>query len=865
MDAMHRASRGAAGDRPQLIVVGNGMVGHRFVRVAAERGLGARWQLVVVAEENRTAYDRVHLSRWLESAGEEELSLVEPGEYERLGVEVITGDAVTALDRAARRVTTASGRALGYDQLVLATGSHPFVPDLEGRQLPGCFVYRTLDDLAAIRAAAAGAHRAAVIGGGLLGLEAANALRTLGLETHVVELAPRLMPLQTDEAAGALLRCRIEALGVGVHVGKSTRAVLAGSDGTVRGLRFADGGELAVDLVVFSAGIRPRDELARKAGLALGARGGIAIDATCRTSDANILAIGECAAFEDRCHGLVAPGYRMASVAAATLAGDAQRINALDTNTKLKLLGVDVGSFGDALAQAPGAKVVSWFDGASAVYRKLVVSADGKRLLGGVLVGDASAYGELCAYVQSGAALPEHPEDLIATPRSAGARRRGVDALPEAATICACHNIDKRSICEAIRTHALTGVPGIKSRTRAGTGCGSCVPLLGELLEAELARAGATLDHHLCEHFAHSRQQLFHLVRVQRIRSFDELIERHGRGDGCEICKPAVASLLASTWNEHVLHAERVGLQDTNDRFLANIQRDGTYSVVPRIPAGEVTPDQLIALGRIAKNHGLYTKITGGQRIDMFGARLEQLPAIWAELVAEGFESGHAYGKALRTVKSCVGTTWCRYGVQDSVGLAVRIENRYKGLRSPHKLKGAVSGCARECAEAQGKDFGAIATENGYNLYVCGNGGMRPQHAVLLASDIDESTVIRLLDRFLMFYVRTADRLQRTATWFNQLDGGISYLQQVIVHDALGIAAELEEDMARVIATQHCEWKATLEDPDKLKPFRAFLNSDAPDPSIAFIAQRGQHRPATFPEKQALARAGRLRLPLLPP
>jgi len=863
-DAMGQTSDTAAGGKPCMIVIGNGMVGHRFVQVACERGLAERWSLLVVGEENRTAYDRVHLSRWLDGAGDDELSLVEPGEYERLGVAVILNDAVIALDRAARAVTTASGRVLGYDKLVLATGSLPFVPEIEGRQLPGCFVYRTLDDLAAIRAAAASAQTAAVIGGGLLGLEAAGALRSLGMQTHVIELAPRLMPVQIDDAAGSILRGRIEALGVAVHLGKATCAVLAGCDGRARGLRFADGGELAVDLVVFSAGIRPRDELARGAQLTLGKRGGIAIDAACRTSDADILAIGECAAFEDRCFGLVAPGYRMAATAAATLAGEAQPIDALDTSAQLKLLGVEVGSFGDALAATPGARVVSLFDGASEVYKKLVLSADGKHLTGGVLVGDASAFAELYAHMQSGAELPEHPEDLILPPRGPGAPRRGVDGLAATATICTCHNIDKRAICGAIRAHKLTAVSGLKACTRAGTGCGSCVPMLAELLRAELSRAGVTLDNHLCEHFAHSRQQLFHLVRVQRIRSFDELIERHGSGDGCEICKPAVASILASIWNEYVLSSEHAGLQDTNDRFLANIQRDGTYSVVPRLPAGEVTPDQLIALGQIAKSFGLYTKVTGGQRIDMFGARLEQLPAIWAELVANGFESGHAYGKALRTVKSCVGSTWCRYGVQDSVALAVRIENRYKGLRSPHKLKGAVSGCARECAEAQSKDFGVIATEKGYNLYVCGNGGMKPQHAVLLASDIDETAVLRYLDRFLMFYVRTADRLQRTAPWFNQLEGGIAYLTQVIVHDSLGIAAELEQDMAHVIATQHCEWKTTIEDPERLRPFRTFINSDAPDPSIMFVEQRTQHRPATFDEKQALAHAGRLQLPVLP-
>jgi nitrite reductase (NADH) large subunit len=424
--------------------------------------------------------------------------------------------------------------------------------------------------------------------------------------------------------------------------------------------------------------------------------------------------------------------------------------------------------------------------------------------------------------------------------------------------------VDKGAICDAISTQKLTAVGAIKSCTKAGTGCGSCVSLLNDILKAELKRAGVSVNNYICEHFDYSRQELFHLVRVQQVDSFDALIARHGKGEGCEICKPAVASILASTWNDYILKKPHAQLQDTNDRFLANIQRDGTYSVVPRLAGGEVTPDQLIALGTVAKKYGLYSKVTGGQRVDLFGARLEQLPLIWADLIAAGLESGHAYGKALRTVKSCVGSTWCRYGVQDSVGLAVTVENRYKGLRSPHKLKGAVSGCARECAEAQSKDFGIIATEKGYNLYVCGNGGMKPQHAVLLAADIDEDTVIRYLDRFLMFYVRTADRLQRTAPWLNNMEGGLPYLKEVVVEDKLGLCAELEADMARVVDTQQCEWKTTIEDPEKLKRFRPFINSDAGDPSIVFVPEREQHRPAFWHEKQTLVASHRIRLPVLP-
>jgi nitrite reductase (NADH) large subunit len=370
-----------------------------------------------------------------------------------------------------------------------------------------------------------------------------------------------------------------------------------------------------------------------------------------------------------------------------------------------------------------------------------------------------------------------------------------------------------------------------------------------QLLKAELKRRGVVTHNHLCEHFHYSRQQLFHLVRIGGLRSFEEVVKAHGHGLGCDICKPTVASILASCWNGFVLGGDRAPLQDSNDHYLANIQRNGTYSIVPRIAAGEVTPRQLMAIGAVAEKYRLYTKITGGQRIDMFGAQVHELPLIWRELIEAGFESGHAYGKAVRTVKSCVGSTWCRYGVQDSVGLALDIENRYKGLRSPHKLKSAVSGCARECAEAQGKDFGIIATDKGYNLYVAGNGGMKPQHAQLLATDLDEDTLLRYVDRFLMFYVRTADRLERTATWFNKLEGGIDYLKQVVVEDSLGLAAELERDMQHVVDTYQDEWRTAVEDPIALRRFRSFVNSDAADPSIVRVPLRRQHRPATWDEK----------------
>ena len=454
----------------------------------------------------------------------------------------------------------------------------------------------------------------------------------------------------------------------------------------------------------------------------------------------------------------------------------------------------------------------------------------------------------VAAYAKSRQKLPCHAGELMIPPGDKAAGAGGGPALPDSAQVCSCNNVSKGQLCQAIREKGLTTLGAVKSCTKAGTGCGGCVPLVTDLLNKELAASGKTVLKHLCEHFPHSRQELFEIVKIKKIHSFDELIASHGKGAGCEVCKPAVASILASLWNEHILDRNHQTLQDTNDRFLANMQRGGLYSIVPRVPGGEITPDQLIALGRVAKKYNLYSKITGGQRVDLFGAQVHQLPDIWEELIAAGFESGHAYGKALRTVKSCVGSTWCRYGVQDSVGFAIRVEQRYRGLRAPHKLKGAVSGCVRECAEAQGKDFGLIATEKGYNLYVCGNGGAKPRHADLLAGDLDEATALKYLDRFLMYYIQTADRLTRTSVWLENMEGGIGALRAVIVEDKLGIADELESQMQFLVDTYKCEWAEVVNDPARRKLFRQFVNTDETEVGIEIVTERGQNRPADWPK-----------------
>lgn len=809
----------------KVVVIGHGMVGHRFVQVLRERGATDQWQVTVLGEEADAAYDRVALSSYIDSWDRDTLALTGNDYAEDPMVTLHLGDPVVGIDRTNQTVSTAAGTVLDYDALVMATGSYPFVPPVPGGDAEGCFVYRTMDDLDAIKATADKSPGSAgvVIGGGLLGLEAANALRLMGLAPHVVELNPRLMHLQVDEGGGALLTRLVTDLGLTVHTSVSTQAIEKAADGTLS-VQLSDGSTIDASVLVFSAGIRPRDELARECGLELAERGGIFTDLGCQTSDLHIYAIGEVAAIEGRCYGLVAPGYTTAEIVADRLLGGSAQFPGADLSTKLKLLGVDVASFGDAHATADGALEVVFNDATKGTYAKLVVSDDARTLLGGILVGDASAYGTLRPML--GRELPADPASLIAP---SGAEI-GVGALPDDAQICSCNAVTKGAICAAICEGA-TDVPALKSATCAGTSCGSCIPMLKQILAAQ----GVEQSKALCEHFEQSRAELFQVVQATGIRTFSELIAKHGKGTGCDICKPTVASILASTSSDHILEGEQAGLQDTNDHFLANMQKNGTYSVVPRLPGGEVTPEKLIVIGEIARDFGLYTKITGGQRIDLFGARVEQLPLIWKRLIDAGMESGHAYGKSLRTVKSCVGSTWCRYGVQDSVAMAVELELRYRGLRSPHKLKMGVSGCARECAEARGKDVGVIATENGWNLYVGGNGGATPAHAKLLAGDLDSETLIRYIDRYLMFYIRTADRLQRTAPWQEAIEGGLDHIRAVVCEDSLGIADELEAAMARHVQGYQDEWAAVLADPDKLRRFVSFVNApDQPDSTIAF-------------------------------
>ncbi|MFY0652660.1 MAG: nitrite reductase large subunit [Cyclobacteriaceae bacterium] len=827
----------------KIVVIGNGMVGYKFCEKLRAKTTAKDFSIVVFGEEPIPAYDRVHLSEYFSDQSSENLSMAPRSWYEENEIDLITGELIVEINRAEKKVKSYKGREESYDKLILATGSSAFVPPIEGVEKQGVFVYRTIEDLDAIIEYGKKAKSAAVLGGGLLGLEAGKAMLDMNLETHVIEFAPRLMPRQLDDTGSEVLKNKLESLGINLYLNKNTKNIVG--EGKMTGLEFTDGTNLNVDMLVISCGIKSRDELAASCGLETGPRGGFIVDDLLRTNDPEIFAIGEAALHKGMIYGLVAPGYEMADVVVEQLTkGKEKEFTEYDMSTKLKLIGVDVASFGDPFGENEAYKPIIFEDKVGGIYKRINISEDGKRLLGGILVGDAEAFNILLQMVQNEMPLPPNPEDLILGARGGESGGWGIDALPDTAQVCSCEDVSKGDICSATEEHGFENIDQVKKCTKAGTGCGACTPMVTDIFNAKLKSMGKTVKKVLCEHFDYSRQELFDIIKVEGIKAYDELLDKYGKGDGCETCKPAAASLFASIWNDMILKQDTI--QDTNDRFLANIQKGGTYSVVPRIPGGEITPDKLITIGEVAKKYNLYTKITGGQRIDLFGARVDQLPDIWEELINAGFESGHAYGKSLRTVKSCVGSTWCRYGLHDSVSFAIEVEERYRGLRSPHKLKGGVSGCRRECAEAQSKDFGIIATEAGWNLYVCGNGGANPKHALLLAGDVDKETCVKYLDRFLMFYLKTAEPLNRTATWLNKMEGGIDYLIDVVVNDSLGIGEQLEKEMEFMVETYKCEWKEVVNNPELRAKFRHFINSDETDSNLKFGDMRGQIVPTNW-------------------
>ncbi|MBC7845406.1 MAG: nitrite reductase large subunit [Flavobacterium sp.] len=833
----------------KVIVVGNGMVGYKFCEKFITKKGSENYQITVFGEEPRRAYDRVHLSEYFAGKTADDLSMSTSNWYQENNIILNTSELITDINREQKTIHTHLEKTHAYDYLVLATGSAAFVPPIEGVDKEGVFVYRTIEDLDAIMSYAKkikqkGATEAAVLGGGLLGLEAAKAVRDLGLNPHVVEFAPRLMPRQLDKGASDMLQSKIEELNIGIHLNKATQYI-AGED-AITGMMFDENELLKVDMLVISAGIKPRDELGRVSGLEVGVRGGVVVNNQMQTSDPNIYAIGEVALYNHMIYGLVAPGYEMADVAAEQIIGNEKLMReTIDMSTQLKLIGVEVASFGDPFIENDEVTAIVYENKFSGIYKRINVTKDGKTLLGGILVGDSSDYNNLFQIYSNAMKLPANPEDLILGSRGGeGSTMGSAMDLPDSAVICSCENVTKGSICCSIIDGSCETFGDVVKATKATSGCGGCKPMVVDLVKEAQKSLGKEVKDVVCEHFAYSRQELYDIVKINKFTNHNEVLGTVGKGDGCEICKPVLSSIFSSIYNDTA--NKHITAQDSNDRFLANIQRNGTYSVVPRMAGGEVTAEKLIAIGEVAKEYNLYTKITGAQRVDLFGAELNDLPAIWKKLIDNGFESGHAYGKSLRAVKSCVGNAWCRYGMDDSTSLAIELENRYRGIRSPHKLKGGVSACIRECAEARGKDFGVIAVEGGWNLYICGNGGANPKHAVLLAEQIDKETVIKYMDRFLMYYIQTAGPLVRTSTWLEKLEGGIDYLKNVVINDSLGINGTLEAEMQKLVDTFECEWKQAIEDPEMMKRFNHFTNTDDRDDNLEYIPLRGQKMPTAW-------------------
>lgn len=795
---------------------------------------------------------------------------------------------VTSIDPSRRTVSTSTDTTVSYDILVLATGSDPILPrHIPGYDAKGVFVYRTIDDLQNLIKFADTAQDGigVVVGGGLLGLEAAKAMIDLERFSRVklVERNKWVLSRQLDEDAGTMVVGLVQQLGLEILLNKRISKIALDHDRAVNGVLFEDGERIDCRCVMFAIGIKPRDELAKAAKIQCAEGGnGIVVDTNLMTSEKDIYAIGECASWESQTFGLIAPGIEMAEVLAFNLtqakAHTPRQFKRPDLSTKLKLLGVEVASFGDFFADkdipkkipirmreaekgqdihgikadVSSVKALTYKDPFQSVYKKYLFTSDGKRLLGGMMIGDTKDYIKLVPMVKNRKILDMPPSQLIL-----GAAKEGDDIASDLANdtqICSCHNVIKGDIVTAVKDGACQSIGDVKSCTKAGTGCGGCMPLVQTIFDSEMKAMGSEILNHICPHFEYSRADLFHIITVKKLKNFPAVMRECGKESeslGCEACKPALGSILASLYNQHVIDKPLHGLQDTNDRFLANIQRNGTFSVIPRVAGGEITADKLIAIGTVARKYCLYCKITGGQRIDMFGAKKENLVEIWTELVNAGMESGHAYAKSLRTVKSCVGTTWCRFGIGDSVGMAVRLEERYKSIRSPHKIKGGVSGCVRECAEAQSKDFGLIATEKGFNVFVGGNGGAKPRHSELLAKDVPPDDVVPILDRYLMFYIRTADKLQRTARWMEQLPDGIKYLREVILEDRLGICAELEKQMNQLIGTFFCEWTEVIKDANRHRIFQQFSNTTETLDAIEKFDERGQQRPASWPKNSA--------------
>jgi nitrite reductase [NAD(P)H] large subunit len=781
-------------DKPNLVVVGNGMAGGRLLEDVL--GLAPdRFDITVFGDEPYGNYNRILLSNVLSGSQDAKEIFLNPlAWYEENGISLHAGQRVTKIDRTAKRVF-AGDRGVDYDYLVFATGSKPFVPPIPGTTLQGVFVFRTLDDCRNIAEYAKGCKSAAVIGGGLLGLEAAKGLMTHDVAVTVIEMAPWLMSVQLDEAGGAVLGQTIEKLGIAALTGTSTKELLGHT--RVTGVRFADGSEIPADLVVISAGIRPNVELAKECGIACDRA--IVVDDQLRTNDPAVFGVGECVQHNGMVYGLVAPLWEQTKVLARVLTGadPAATYTGSKIATKLKVMGVELASMGRIADLKPTDEVVQFSEPARRVYWKAIVR-DGK-LSAACLLGDLGPADELMQLFQTGAPVPERRLELFFTANS-GLKEVSLADLPDSKQICDCNGVSKGTIVAAIKSGKCT-VPAVGKGTRAGTGCGSCKKLVKGLIE-EVA-GGVKTDPSEGWYVAAvplDKPALVTEVKRRGLKSVSAVLRELGSGDD-EKSRNGLASMLKGLWG-----AEFIDERDSrfiNDRVHANIQKDGTFSVVPRIYGGVTSADELIRIGEVAKKHKVpMVKITGGQRIDLLGVKKDDLPAVWADL---GMPSGYAYTKALRTVKTCVGSEFCRYGTNDSTGLGIAMEKRFQGFEFPAKVKLAVSGCPRNCAESTVKDVGVIATEGGeWEVSAGGAAGAHVRKSDVLCRVKTKEEALRVIGRFLIYYRDNAKWLERTYDFVPRI--GIETLREIIVNDSEGICSQLDDEVEKAIAAYVDPW-----------------------------------------------------------
>jgi len=788
----------------RLVVIGNGMAGCRAVEEILARDAD-RYAITIFGAEPRVNYNRIMLSPVL--AGEKsfaEIVINDNAWYTGNAITLVSGDPVVAIDRAAKEVVARSGRVEPYDLLLIATGSDPFIIPVPGKDLPGVVTFRDLDDVEKMLSAAKSGRSAVVIGGGLLGLEAAHGLSLQGMAVTVIHLMPTLMERQLDEAAGWLLKAELERRGQAILTGADTAEIL-GTDGHVSGVLLKDGREIPADIVVMAVGIRPATMLARSAGL--DCERGILVDDHMVTSDPDILAVGECVQHRGACYGLVAPLWDMCRALADAATGRAGAGYAGSvTSTKLKVSGIDVFSAGD-FSGGEGAEDIVLRDAARGVYKRVIVRGD--RVVGAVLYGDTADGNWYFDLLRSGEDISQIREALIfgqAFAAGGGAfadPNAAVAALSDDAEICGCNGVSKGRVVGCINggAHSLDAV---RAGCKASASCGSCTGLVESLLSLTLGAEVEAGPKSLCKCTSFTHDDARRLIVEKGLRAIPQVMqELHWTTpDGCASCRPALNYYLLCAWPGEYQDDQKSRF--VNERMHANIQKDGTYSVVPRMWGGLTNPRELRAIADVVEKYDApMVKVTGGQRLDIFGIKGEDLPAVWADLNAAGMVSGHAYGKSLRTVKTCVGSDWCRFGTQDSTGLGVKIEHMTWGSWMPHKFKIAVSGCPRNCAEATIKDFGVICVDSGYELMIGGNGGIKLRGTDLLCKVATEEEAMAMCAAFIQLYREDAHYLERTAPWVERK--GVEWVRSALLDDP--------EATARLAARFHLSQKFSQEDP----------------------------------------------------